>query len=155
MGGSRDGQRWVRWLIAASVGATLAAGCGLPLMLEATAAPTFDPKPPAGWAWHDSPSDHRDSVGLTFDYVCPADGGLGPLWGTDTYTDDSSVCTAAVHMGFLTREVGGIVRIVVRPGLEAYEGSMRNGVLSEAYGSWAGSFTVVASCRGDECAATP
>jgi hypothetical protein len=123
--------------------------------LEPPAAPTFDPKPPAGWAWHDSPSDHRDADGQTFDYVCPADGGLGPLWGTDTVTDDSSACTAAVHTGFITREEGGIVLIVVRPGLEAYEGSLPHGVLSEAYGSWAGGFTVVASCRGDECAPVP
>ena len=142
-------------IVLTTAAAIVLTGCGLASMLEPAPAPTFDPQPPAGWAWHDSPSNHRDAVGRTFDYVCPADGGLGQIWGTDTYTDDSSVCTAAVHMGFLTREVGGIVRIVVRPGLEAYDGSLRHGVLSEPYGSWAGSFTVVAACQGAECAVTP
>ena len=153
MRGSRGPRRGVLSLVVVASG--LVVGCGLESIIEMTPAPTFDPKPAAGWAWHDSPSNHRDAVGQAFDYVCPEDGGLGPIWGTDTYSDDSSVCTAAVHMGFLTRETGGIFRIVVRPGLEAYEGSLRNGVLSETYGSWPGSFTVVASCRGNECAATP
>jgi hypothetical protein len=59
------------------------------------------------------------------------------------YTDDSSVCTAAVHAGAITFEQGGTIRIEIAPGEEAYEPSDRNGVESLAYGPWGGSFVVV------------
>ena len=149
--GRRDSLR----VLAATTVVTIVTGCQMTALLDATPSPTFDPAPPAGWAWHDSPIAHRDAVGQTFDFVCPADGGLGYLAGTDVYTDDSSVCTAAVHMGWITREIGGIVRVLVRPGQASYEGSLRNGILSDSYGPWDGSFTVVAGCRGDTCAVTP
>ncbi len=126
-------------------------GCQLMETIRSTPEPAFDPAPPAGWAWHDNALPHRGELGQQLDYACPPDGGLGSLWGTDTYTDDSSVCMAAVHVGLFTREEGGIVRIVVRSGLEAYEGSVRNGIVSEDYGSWQGSFTVLTGCRGAAC----
>lgn len=149
MGAPRIPGRGLAVLLALTAVAT---GCDVVIRLEASPSATFDPAPPVGWAWHDSPIARRDAVGQTFDFVCPADGGLGYLAGTDVYTDDSSVCTAAVHAGWITREAGGIVRVLVRPGQPAYDGSLRNGILSESYGAWAGSFTVVAGCRGDACA---
>ena len=145
------GEDGIRHGISAMVIVALVAGCQVSAMLQPTPAPTFDPAPPAGWAWHDNPSAHREAVGQTFDFVCPADGGLGYLAGTDVDTDDSSVCTAAVHTGRITREAGGIVRVVVRPGEASYEGSLRNGILSESYGPWGGSFVIVAACHGDAC----
>ena len=153
MGGLRI-SRWGIGLAFVAL-ASAAAGCDVAKVISPSPSPTFDPAPPAGWAWHDSPIGHRDAIGQTFDYVCPANGGFGYLAGTDVYTDDSSVCTAAVHAGWLTREVGGIVRVVVRPGQATYEGSLRNGILSEPYDAWAGSFAIVAGCRGDTCASTP
>ena len=133
----------------------IAGGCVLPEALIGTPVPTTDLDPPAGWAWHDAPRNHPGKVGETYDYVCPPGGAYGPVWGTDTYTDDSSVCTAAVHMGMLDRQDGGRVRIVIRPGQDAYEGSIRNGVVSEPYGPWDGSFAVVAACRAEGCAPAP
>jgi hypothetical protein len=132
----------------------LVAGCGLSDLLPSPQ-PTFDADPPVGWAWHDSAVDHRGAIGEQFDYVCPPDGGLGDVWGTDTYSDDSSVCTAAVHMGMLSRELGGRVRIVIRPGQEAYQGTIRNGIASSDTGPWDGSFAVVGTCQGDRCVPRP
>ena len=70
---------------------------------------------------------------------CPADCGSNSVWGTDVYTDDSSICTAAVHAGEISLE-GGIVRIELRDGQTSYEASERNGIESSSYGNWGGSF---------------
>ena len=75
--------------------------------------------------------------------MCPPDGTFGEVWGTDTYTDDSSVCTAGVHRGVITRERGGRVTIIIRPALESYQGSVRHGVVSLSFGPWDGSYVVV------------
>ncbi|MGE0440753.1 MAG: LCCL domain-containing protein [Gemmatimonadales bacterium] len=62
------------------------------------------------------------------------------VWGTDTYTADSSVCTAAIHHGAITRASGGIVFAVIRPGRTSYLGTTRNGVTTRSYPSYGGSF---------------
>jgi hypothetical protein len=82
------------------------------------------------------------------EYVCPADGKTATIYGTDVYTDDSSVCTAAVHAGKLTIADGGTVTIEVRPGEASYTSTTRNGVTSTSYGAWSGSFVIVAVDRG-------
>lgn len=84
----------------------------------------------------------RDGLRVAFD--CPAEpGAQGSVWGTDTYTDDSSVCTAAAHSGLITDEEGGRVVIEIAPGEESYTGSTANGIESLDYGSWDGSYTFV------------
>jgi hypothetical protein len=73
--------------------------------------------------------------------ACPADCANGSVWGTDTYTLDSSVCTAAVHAGINTL-AGGIVAIEYAPGLSEYAGTMRNGVTTNRWGSYGDSFVI-------------
>jgi len=63
----------------------------------------------------------------------------GTVWGSETYTDDSRICRAAVHSGQIT-ERGGDVRIVFLRGRNSYRGSRQNGVRSQNYGRWQGSF---------------
>jgi hypothetical protein len=65
----------------------------------------------------------------------------GTVWGTGTYTDDSSVCRAAVHAGVIGTR-GGIIRVTPLPGRSSYSGSRRNSVESRNYGRWSGSFEV-------------
>ncbi len=77
---------------------------------------------------------HRGDIGQKFSYDCPPNGTPSLIWGTGLYTDDSSVCTAAVHAGLITFEQGGIVTIKVRPSDKEYQGSVQNHVVS---GSWA------------------
>ena len=44
---------------------------------------------------------------------CPAKGATNQsIWGTDVYTDDSSVCVAAVHAGLINSRDGGMVVLV-------------------------------------------
>ena len=103
---------------------------------SATADGSVDP-------WQANAVEHRTHNGLEFEYDCPAGGEPDTIWGTDTYTDDSSVCTAGVHVGVITLDEGGTVTIEIRPGEDQYVGSERNGVESSAYPAWGGSFVVI------------
>lgn len=64
----------------------------------------------------------------------------GSVWGSGPYTDDSNICRAAVHAGVATPQTGGEVRLSILPGQSTYQGSTMNGVISNNYGAWAGSF---------------
>lgn len=66
----------------------------------------------------------------------------GSVWGTDIYTDDSNLASAAVHAGILEDGETGVVEVTICPGEDSYEGSESNGILSMDYGSWSGSYTV-------------
>ncbi|KAA0234891.1 MAG: hypothetical protein EDR02_07590 [Actinobacteria bacterium] len=90
--------------------------------------------------WELTAVPYRDRVGETVEIECPPDGEPTTIWGTGTYTDDSSICTAAVHAGLITLEDGGDVSIEVTEGEESYEGSEANGITSTDYGAWDGSF---------------
>lgn len=86
----------------------------------------------------------RGRNGQRFTYDCPAGGTPSSrVWGTDVYTDDSSICTCAVHAGLITARAGGVVTIEIRPGASSYEATTKNGITSRAYGGWHGSFVFV------------
>lgn len=86
----------------------------------------------------------RGQNGQRYTLQCPAGGTISSrLWGTDIYTDDSSICTAAVHAGLITTSSGGTVTIEIRPAQQSYAASTRNGVASRDYGYWNGSFIFV------------
>jgi hypothetical protein len=82
------------------------------------------------------------AVGKTYKFKCPAGGRESSVWGTDTYTSDSSICNAAVHAGKFTLASGGSVTIELQPGETAYTGSLRNGIKSNDYGKYPSSFVV-------------
>jgi LCCL domain len=86
-------------------------------------------------------SSYRDLVGhaITIPVVGAASGNV---WGTDIYTDDSSPGAAAVHAGVLSPGEFGFVTISLMPGQARYDGSARNGVTSQSYGGFEGSFRV-------------
>ena len=64
----------------------------------------------------------------------------GTVWGTDIYTDDSSLCRAALHAGRVMSE-GGTVTVVRGDGRALYVGTTRNGVASVDFGSFPSSIT--------------
>jgi hypothetical protein len=66
----------------------------------------------------------------------------GPLWGTGTYTDDSSIATAAVHAGLLEPGELGFLRVTIAAGRESFTASESHGVKSQPFGPWEGSFRV-------------
>jgi hypothetical protein len=92
--------------------------------------------------WNTSAGIVSFEVGKRLRFKCPANGVEATVWGTDVYTVDSSICTAAVHAGKFTRESGGPVEIELRPGESSYEGTTRNGVKTNDYGNYGSSFVV-------------
>src|SRR3972149_2410226 len=88
---------------------------------------------------------YRGQNGQQITCVCPANFGLNTIWGTGIYTDDSNICSAALHAGLITQASGGTITIEIRPGQSSYTSSSQNGVTSTAYGPWQGSFVFVGS----------
>jgi hypothetical protein len=99
-----------------------------------TAPPTEDD------SWSANASEHRGENGERFTLECSAGGTAGSIWGVETYTDDSSICTAAVHVGLITLDDGGEVEYEITPGLDEYDGATGNGILSSRYPAYDGSF---------------
>src|SRR5206468_1838760 len=91
----------------------------------------------------------RDRVGIEFD-VQVTGSGEAPVWGGQEgiYTDDSSLAAAAVHAGLLKNGEQGVVRVRIVPPQDHYPGSNRNGVTSESWESWGGSFQLL-GIQGD------
>ena len=92
--------------------------------------------------WNTSVGMVKFETGKTYKFKCPSGGTASSVWGTDIYTLDSSICTAAVHAGKFTLEGGGSVTIELRPGEAAYKGSTRNGIKTNDYGPYGNSFAV-------------
>ncbi|MFC4158181.1 LCCL domain-containing protein [Chitinimonas lacunae] len=65
----------------------------------------------------------------------------GSLWGTNIYTDDSSLSSAAIHSGAMTAS-GGVVRVVMGPAHQVFIGSTQNGVHSINFGEYGGTYSV-------------
>ena len=94
-----------------------------------------------GGSWTSSAVSYRGQNGSEYLYICPGGGLLGTVYGTNTYTDDSSVCTAAVQVGLITAKDGGRVTIVIKPGQSSYPSFTAHGVTTRSYPSAAGSFS--------------
>ena len=74
--------------------------------------------------------------------TCSASSIHGPVWGTDIYTTDSSICAAARHAGVIPAS-GGKVTMKKVAGCKSYEGTARNGITSHAWPSYGSSFYFV------------
>jgi hypothetical protein len=92
--------------------------------------------------WDATPRPFRGQNNAQLQFNCPPNGSARRVWGVDVYTDDSSICTAAVHAGKITLAGGGQVTIEIRPGQGFYGGTTRNGITSLVYDAWDGSFVV-------------
>jgi hypothetical protein len=66
---------------------------------------------------------------------------VGRVFGHRIYTDDSSVCAAARHAGAIGAN-GGVVNVMPEGGCLRYLGTEQNGVISQAFGKWLGSFVI-------------
>jgi hypothetical protein len=91
-------------------------------------------------SWEANAMSLNGKDGQTFTLSCSSGGAARSVWGSDIYTADSSICTAAVHSGLITYQQGGIVTIELRPGRTIYGCSERNGVTTSPYGSYQRSF---------------
>lgn len=134
---------------------TLAAACSNGTV--PTAPPTTSVAPPtvgatdtgptpagyAGESWQATAQSLAGRIGERFSYLGPPNGVNWFIYGTDIYTSDSSVCTAAAHMGLITLATGGVVTIEMRPGQQSYVSSDRNDLHSASYGPWEASYVFV------------
>lgn len=79
--------------------------------------------------------------GSTHLVACPAecDSAYQILNGTDTYTNNSYICLAAIHAGLIGPQ-GGTVQVIIEKGRPAYRGSIRHKIQSSDYGKYDGSF---------------
>jgi outer membrane protein OmpA-like peptidoglycan-associated protein len=75
----------------------------------------------------------------TLTCMCPEGASRGAVWGSDAYTADSNLCTAALHAGAIGRR-GGEVTLRMLPGLPRYPGTSRNGVTTQNFGPYAASY---------------
>ena len=118
------------------------------VVLAAKSLQVLTPAKFGGRGWTATAHQFEGQTGQRFTYVCPV---FGPnddvsgdnVWGTTTYTDDSSVCAATVNYGLITIESGGTVTIEMRAGLASYTGSNRNGTTTESSGRSTGSFVFI------------
>ncbi len=82
----------------------------------------------------------RDRAGERFAFSCYPGGWPMPVIGSNPYSIDSSICTAAVHAGLITMKKGGPVLIEITGGNEGLPGTYRNGVTSNTRGRHLHSF---------------
>jgi hypothetical protein len=97
-----------------------------------------------GFLASDAPSriqDLCDTPGTTY-YFRVTGAVDGSLWGTDVYTGDSALATAAVHAGAVKAGETAVVRVTVMAPLAQYQGSVRNGVTSHDFGRYGTAYQV-------------
>jgi len=82
---------------------------------------------------------NREGQVLTFEVIGAID---GSVWGTEIYTTDSDLSTAAVHSNVLRQGEKGIVKVTILPGQDAYVGTNSQGVTSSSYGRYGGSYKI-------------
>jgi len=92
--------------------------------------------------WDTTASGFKGEAGQTYMFRCPEEGTEQGVYGSDIYTQDSSICTAAVHAGIITLAQGGVVTIEYRPGRSTYGSTVRNGIKSRTWGEYPRSFVV-------------
>ena len=71
--------------------------------------------------------------------LCPDGSHQGRAWGSGAYTADSDICSAARHAGVLGPE-GGTVAILLTGPQDGFAASTANGVQTNAWGAYDGSF---------------
>jgi hypothetical protein len=100
---------------------------------------------PGGYDWPTNAALYRGLNGKQLEFGCPPGGDIASAFGTGIYTDDSSVCTAAVHAGKIKQADGGQVVIAIQPGQPKYTGTTANGVESQSFEEFDGSFQIVST----------
>jgi hypothetical protein len=82
-----------------------------------------------------------DQIGQTHYFRVRGEDG-GTVWGTDIYTADSALASAALHAGAVEAGEAGVVRVTVVEPLPQYTGSIRNGITSHSFGPYGTAYRV-------------
>lgn len=116
-------------------------GPGSYIFLEARPAPDTPPDP-------GNLTSYRNDVGSVFRFVVTGRTG-GGIWGDGIYTDDSRLALAAVHAGVLAPDETGIVTVRILGPQQGFTGGERNGVTSNTYGAYSGSYSFIVTPMKD------
>lgn len=83
-----------------------------------------------------------------FTVMCPPECSKvdSKVYGNDVFTDDSSVCQAAIYAGVLT-DKGGEVSFLISEGQSAYKGGVKNGIKSLSRETYIRSMSFLGSSR--------
>ncbi|MEM7773644.1 MAG: LCCL domain-containing protein [Cyanobacteria bacterium P01_A01_bin.37] len=142
-------QLWVQFMLILIGTIGIMMGCpDAAIALDSFPAPPPSPAPQLTTdiqtiSWAFTANRYRNRIGDDITVFCPENGVANRVWGSDVYSDQSSVCTAAVHAGLITFEAGGAIAIRILPGQEDYVGSTQNDLTSSSFSNWPGSFTFI------------
>ncbi len=84
---------------------------------------------------------YNQKIGESFNFTVTGQLG-GSVWGTGTYTTDSSLATAAVHAGVLANGETGVVRVTMVQSPNQFTSSTANGVTSGPWAAFPAAYTV-------------
>ncbi|MDP3313758.1 LCCL domain-containing protein [Lutibacter sp.] len=76
----------------------------------------------------------------------------GSVWGGSNgiYTDDSTIGKAAVHAGLLKEGEVGVLKVTILAGQSSFTGSTKNGISTQSFGSFGGSFRFDSQAKIDD-----
>lgn len=94
-------------------------------------------------------SSYTNKVGRSY-YFRVTGSTAGSIYGSGIYTYDSPLATAAVHAGALKQGETGIVRVTMLGPQSSYASTNKNGVQSNAYGAYSGSYRLESAQLGNE-----
>jgi hypothetical protein len=81
-------------------------------------------------------------IGKTYVFRVTGNVNGGTIWGTGTYTLDSSLAVAAVHAGALKVGQTGNVKVTIFGPMAGFVGSTQNGVTSSPYANYPGAYQI-------------
>ena len=115
--------------------ASLAIALSTSYIPSANAQSLSDGIPEIGWKSRLSSMglNKPENVGKTYNFYCQSSSKKllhAPIWGTNTYTINSGICSAAVHSGMIS-ESGGLITIELLAGKEFYTGTIQNEIDSK------------------------
>ncbi|MEI8382925.1 MAG: LCCL domain-containing protein [Planctomycetota bacterium] len=84
---------------------------------------------------------YNQKIGESFNFTVTGQLG-GSVWGTGTYTTDSSLATAAIHAGVLANGETGLVRVTMVQSPNQFTSSTANGVTSGPWAAFPAAYTV-------------
>lgn len=84
-----------------------------------------------------------DTVGQSY-YFRVHGQDTGTVWGTDVYTGDSALASAALHAGAVEQGESKVVKITVAEPQRTYVGSTRHGVTTHNFGPYGTAYRVEA-----------
>ena len=84
-------------------------------------------------------TSYQTQVGKSFFFTVTGDT-ESDIWGTDVYTTDSILASAAVHAGKVRAGQTKVVKVTIVTPPAQFQGSTRHGVTSCDYGSFPGAY---------------